>query len=93
MMANVWSLLSASIGVQVVSADCDTSSYKLQPTFSECLDFFEGDPFEDTRQSKKQKVCRQLSALHASTSTLLPIYPAVTHLCLPGLLDMECTVT
>ena len=43
--------------MQVVSVDCDTTSYDLQPTFSECLEYFEGDPCEDTRQSKKQKVC------------------------------------
>lgn len=42
--------------MQVVSVDCDTISYDLQPTFSECLEYFEGDPCEDTRQSKKQKV-------------------------------------
>lgn len=78
-MANVHSPLNVSVGLQAVSADCDISSYELQPTFSECLDFFEGDPFEDTRQSKKQKVCRHLSAIHASTFNLLPSYQAVTY--------------
>lgn len=51
---SVNSALSPVLVPQVVGADCDISNY--EPTFSECLDFFEGDPFEDTRQSKKQKV-------------------------------------
>lgn len=49
--------------MQVVSGDCDTTSYGLQPTFSECLEYFEGDPCEDTRQSKKQKVDLHLAVL------------------------------
>ena len=83
-MENVKSPLNASIGLQVVGADCDISNY--EPTFSECLDFFEGDPFEDTRQSKKQKVCRHLSTIYASTSTLLQRYQTHTHVRTTGLL-------
>ena len=41
---------------QVVSTECEISSFELQPTFSECLEYAEGDPSEDSRQSKKQKV-------------------------------------
>ena len=96
--------LNVSIGLQAVSADCDISSYELQPTFSECLDFFEGDPFEDTRQSKKQKVCRHLSARHTSTLGWISGQQAIQQdiqqdiqlshtFWPPGLLDMECTVT
>lgn len=41
---------------QVVNTECNTTNFDLQPTFSECLEYVEGDPCEDTRQSKKQKV-------------------------------------
>ena len=53
---SVNSALSPVLVPQAVSAECDTNSYDLQPTFSECLEYIEGDPCEDSRQSKKQKV-------------------------------------
>ena len=44
--------------LQAVSAECEISNFDLQPSFSECLEFVEGDPCEDSRQSKKPKVLR-----------------------------------
>ena len=41
---------------QAVTSECETNNFDLQPTFSECLEYIEGDPYEDSRQSKKQKV-------------------------------------
>ena len=41
---------------QVVNTEFETNNFDLQPTFSECLEYIEGDPCEDSRQSKKQKV-------------------------------------
>ena len=39
-----------------MQGDSHSDAFSLQPTFSECLSFVEGDPCEDTRQNKKQKV-------------------------------------
>ena len=41
---------------QVVNIEYETNNFDLEPTFSECLEYVEGDPCEDSRQSKKQKV-------------------------------------
>lgn len=76
---SVNSALSPVLVPQVVSVDCDTTSYDLQPTFSECLEYFEGDPCEDTRQSKKQKVewTRELHDKFVSAVEALSVDKAV----------------
>lgn len=53
---SVNSALSPVLVPQVVNSECETSNFDLQPTFSECLEYVEGDPCEDSRHSKKQKV-------------------------------------
>ncbi len=67
--------------LQVVGVDCDTTSYDLQPTFSECLEYFEGDPCEDTRQSKKQKVGLHLAVLLALSMLFLWIVVCCCAVC------------
>ena len=62
---SVNSALSPVLVPQSVSTECDTNSYDLQPTFSECLEYLEGDPCEDSRQSKKQKVMLAAALLFA----------------------------
>lgn len=76
---SVNSALSPVLVPQVVDTECETSNFDLQPTFSECLEYVEGDPCEDSRQSKKQKVewTRELHDQFVSAVEALSVDKAV----------------